>query len=410
MLRRSLVRGAVKVVSASLVESMMSPDTPRSGTGTRHTTLTFHLRRLRASEDFGLRCRFRSFGDAAEVCFVHAMPTDLVASSAVLRGVLGSGTAAHPSAVRVMSINSVCGLSKAMVLDLLHDGRDVVVQCAVSAVAAQMDGATRTQQDEETKPAKAPAREHPKRRGRSPMRRTETGVREESEEDDAPAVSVRGRGRGSRVSPRRNLRRRRNAGTRAAEAEDGGGAQSPVTDEVVVEDDNAAGVGEEEKAGVDSAADDVNAAALEELRVLSPVKPVRTRRRRRGSKSPAPAAGDATATAKEEETTDDVWFSRSPATPANEAETGDDGEAAAPAQRTRGRRRPTPAADAAATAPERQSQVHDAMDETSKTTAVRRSSTRRLGRPRKKSPTRDTDAAGETAVDVATASLDEFSF
>lgn len=295
--RNKLWRG-VKVVSASLVESLPAPDKEKPAMH-RHATLTFHLQRFRASERFGIDCAFRPFGDSPDQCFVRRMPADLVASSAVLRGVLGSeGRAAHNSAVRVTSINGVTGLSQATVRQLLASGREVVVQCAVSGVAestAAPDDSAAAAEEEHVVASPAP-----KRRGRPKATAS-------SAEDEDTAAPVKKRGRRGRrpagTTLRLSKKRLRYSGARTAdvdEAADPFASESPEGKEVDAV--NAARA---------AAAHDVDAAALASLSTLMPVKVLRRRGRpAKKSTEPSPATRSDATPAKGAE--DSVWFARTP--------------------------------------------------------------------------------------------------
>lgn len=322
MLLRSLPLYAVRVVSASLIESMPSRGTGRPTTGS-HATLTFHLHRLHNSESFGVDCNFQSFDGCNEECFVRSMSADLVASSAALKSVLGDGKAARTSSVRVTSINGIPRLTKATVRELFDSGCDVVVQCAVSAVAdspsdpKQMDTGLEREEDE------AEAMRAPKKRGRKPKVPVAGALGADVTEvvgtSSKNAVKRRGRrARGlSLQKPKVSKKRLRYSGARSAVKQ----MTSKDTDLSVD----------------DSAADDINAAALETLQKLAPVTPVRTRGRRSTKREALlDAKWRSTATG---ETSDDVWFTHAEATPAvgggtDEARPED---AAVPTRRRRGR-------------------------------------------------------------------------
>ncbi|CAJ1991287.1 protein of unknown function - conserved [Leishmania donovani] len=326
MLLRSLPLYAVRVVSASLIESMPSPGMGCPTTGS-HATLTFHLHRLHNSESFGVDCDFQSVGGCDEQCFVRGMSADLVASSAALKSVLGDGKAARTSSVRVTSINGIARLTKAAVRELFDSGRDVVVQCAVSAVAGSPSDPRQFDTGLEREEDGAEATRTPKKRGRKPkapvtgaLGSDDTEIVGTSSKNAVKRPGRRARGL-SLKKPKVSKKRLRYSGARSA-------------------------VRQMTSKETDLPADDIDAAALETLHKVAPVKPVRTRGRR-STKREALLDAKWRSTAAGE-TSDDVWFAYAEATP---AEGGEDDEArpedaAVPTRRRRGRPAKMAAADA----------------------------------------------------------------
>ncbi|CBZ36502.1 hypothetical protein, unknown function [Leishmania donovani] len=345
MLLRSLPLYAVRVVSASLIESMPSPGMGCPTTGS-HATLTFHLHRLHNSESFGVDCDFQSVGGCDEQCFVRGMSADLVASSAALKSVLGDGKAARTSSVRVTSINGIARLTKAAVRELFDSGRDVVVQCAVSAVAGSPSDPRQFDTGLEREEDGAEATRTPKKRGRKPkapvtgaLGSDDTEIVGTSSKNAVKRPGRRARGL-SLKKPKVSKKRLRYSGARSAVRQ----MTSKETD--MPADDSVSADAEAVDPASASAADDIDAAALETLHKLAPVKPVRTRGRR-STKREALLDAKWRSTAAGE-TSDDVWFAYAEATP---AEGGEDDEArpedaAVPTRRRRGRPAKMAAADA----------------------------------------------------------------
>lgn len=333
---RSLPLYAVRVVSVSLIESMPFPGMGRPPTGS-HATLTFHLHRFRNSESFGVDCKFQSFGGCDEQCFVRGMSADLVASSAALKSVLGNGKAAHTNSVRVTSINGIASLTKTTVQELFDSGRDVIVQCAVSAVADSPSDPRQVDTGMEREEDEAEATRTPKKRGRKPKVPV-TGALGADDTEVVGAPSKNGakrRGRRARglslKNPKVSKKRLRYSGARSVVK------QMTRKDTDLSVDDGLSADAEAVDETAASAADEINAAALETLHKLAPVAPVRTRGRR-STKREALLDPKWRSTAVGQ-TSDDFWFTHAEATP---AEGGEDDEArpedaAVPTRKRRGR-------------------------------------------------------------------------
>ncbi|KAG5471990.1 hypothetical protein CUR178_02655 [Leishmania enriettii] len=306
MIWRSLPFYSVKVVSASLIESMPLLEKGRITTGS-YATLTFHLRRFYKSEKFGFDCTFQPFGGCGAECFVSGMRADLVASSAALRSVLGSGQTAHKGAVRVTSINGVPRLTEATVRELLDSGRDVVVQCDVSAVTAS--GFERGRADAAARGKKNEAeRVHTsERRGR----RSKAADTDALDADDTE-IAEEGMGKEVRTRRRRGRERLRKASKVSKKRLRYAGVRSVV--EMTHKDADLSSVDGASLTDVEmhgpvtaAAAEYINAAALGTLNELAPVKPLRSRGRpstklkKRGEKHQSTALAAAPG---------DVWFTQ----------------------------------------------------------------------------------------------------
>ncbi|KAG5495808.1 hypothetical protein JIQ42_02673 [Leishmania sp. Namibia] len=384
MIWRSLPLYSVKVVSASLIESMPLLGKGRITTGS-YATLTFHLRRFYKSESFGFDCTFQPFGGSGVECFVSGMRADLVASSAALRGVLDGRQTAHKSAVRVTSINGVARLTEAAVRELLDSGRDVVVQCDVSAVTpsgsdrGQADAAARGKKNEAERVRTSGRRERkPKAAATDALDGDDTEIAEEG-----IGKVVRTRRRRGRERPRKALK----AGKKRLRY---AGARSVV--EMTHEDADFSSVDGGSLTDVETpgpvtaaAAEDINAAALATLNELAPVKPVRTRGRRstklekmRGVKHQSTALAKAPG---------DVWFTQAKKTAVDGRE--DVEVPAADTARTARKRRSRPPKMAMTDAPAAVNAVKAAEGDRGRSTArvfkaeQQKKVAGRRGRPRK---------------------------
>ncbi|KAG5471316.1 hypothetical protein LSCM1_01395 [Leishmania martiniquensis] len=357
MISRSFPLLSVKVVSASLIESLVSTGKGRPTAGT-YATLTFHLHRFYKDESFGVDCAFRRSGGRGAQCFVCGMRADLVASSAALRGVLGNRQAAREGLLRVTSINGVDRLTEATMREVLDDSHDVVVQCDVSAIAARASDRGEGDADVGGSESEAAALDTPKRRRRRPTVTVTDALDGDSDGGAGWALGkkVGGRGRHGRgaslKAPKASKKRRRYAGARSVMEEvthrdaefSGDGGSLP---DVVEFDSDAV-----------ATAEDINAAALEALNELAPVKPVRTRGRR-STEVEEMCTAEEQSTAFQE-TADSAWFRPAKSTTVDEGEEVETraADAAVPPRKRRGRppkraMANVPAADDAVEAPGR---------------------------------------------------------
>ncbi|XQJ29315.1 hypothetical protein NXY56_005358 [Leishmania guyanensis] len=385
MLVRNVPLYAVKVVSASLIESMVFSGTGRP-TANSHATLTFHLHRVRDSESFGVDYAFRPFGGVRAQCFVRGMPADLVASSAALRGVLGNGQASYQNSIRVTSINGVVRLTKKTVRGLLDSGRDAVVQCAVSAVAGGASDPQQVAAGVKGEGNEGNAIHPPKGRDRRLKVRVKDAHHADDTEvaEESPKSLVKRRGRHAPASslkiPKVSKKRLRYSGERSVVE----GLTNKDVDLSSIDGSALANVGVLNPA-VPSAADDVNAAALMTLNELSPMKPVRTRGRRSTRLSAFLGAKRQSTTS--EKTSDDVWFMHAEAAPTE----GGEGEeasavyAAIPTRKRRGRSPKVAAVDAHAEVEAVEALKREQRRSTARLFELEKQNkvTKRRGRPRK---------------------------
>ncbi|KPI84811.1 hypothetical protein ABL78_6139 [Leptomonas seymouri] len=350
------LRYAVKVVSASLIESLPFTGGSKDAFAYR-ATLAFHLHRTTPSEPYGVACAFDVAGELTESCFLRSIAPTLAASSSVLSAVLHNGVPASEKALRVLSVDGEVNLSEERLMELMRKGRDTVFQCAVSAVAGGTAGdaadlhaagaGVGLMHEVEAVAMKRPAKRgrKPKSAGGTPSAADRGDAADmEGEQRDADAVEEAGPKRRGRKPltgvARRQLKRAQNRGQRVS---------------MVGHEDYGS------KASVGSVASADAAQAPEEgMKTLSPMaeaRPLSKQRRRRRTKAEMAAAR--LRMAAEEAHTEprplggesDIWFRRGPEAGVE----GVDAPPAAPTPRGHPRRYKAAAAtdedDAAAVAP-----------------------------------------------------------